>query len=117
MTQETRRKEIIHMLQSCVSLETNKLASMFAVSPVTIRRDFEYFEKMGLGTTIYGGAMVNRTLPDLEEDISRHRIQEKRMIAKAAADLVQRGIRSCWTREAPSRSWPSNCWQSRTSRF
>ncbi|MEN6593620.1 MAG: DeoR/GlpR family DNA-binding transcription regulator [Clostridiaceae bacterium] len=91
MTQEERRKEIIHMLHSDVSLETNKLASMFSVSAVTIRRDFEYFEKLGLVTTTYGGAMVNRTLPDLEEDISRQRIHEKRMIAKAAADLVKPG--------------------------
>lgn len=93
MTQEMRRKEMIHMLQTSISLDTNKLAIMFGVSAVTIRRDFEYFEKIGLVTTIYGGAMVNRTLPDLvvKEDESRQRIREKRLIAKAAADLVQPG--------------------------
>lgn len=93
MTQETRRKEIIHMLQNSVSLETNRLAALFGVSPVTIRRDFEFLEKMGLITTIYGGAMVNRTLPDIEmeEDIPRQRIQEKRLIARAAAELIKPG--------------------------
>lgn len=93
MTQSMRRKEIIHMLQSNVSLETNKLASTFGVSMVTIRRDFEYFEKMGLVTSIYGGVMINRTLPELvlEEDIPHQRIREKRLIAKAAADLIQPG--------------------------
>lgn len=93
MIQETRRKEIIHMLQNSVSLETNKLAALFGVSPVTIRRDFEFLEKMGLVTTIYGGAMVNRTLPDIEmeEDTSRQRIREKRLIAKAAVDLIKPG--------------------------
>ena len=93
MTQETRRKEIIHMLQDNISLETNKLAALFDVSPVTIRRDFEYLEKMGLVTSIYGGAMVNRTLPDIEieEDSPRQRILEKRQIAKAAAALINPG--------------------------
>lgn len=93
MTQEKRRKEIIHMLQDNVSLETNKLAALFEVSPVTIRRDFEYLEKMGLVTAIYGGAMVNRTLPDiaLGENIPRKRIQEKRGIAKAAAAMIKPG--------------------------
>ena len=79
------------MLHSSVSLETNMLAAKFAVSPVTIRRDFEHFEKMGLVTTIYGGAIVNRTLPDIETDSSHYRIQEKRLIAKAAAELVKPG--------------------------
>lgn len=93
MTQEMRRKEIIHILQCSVSLETNQLAAMFGVSPVTIRRDFEYFEKMGLVTTIYGGAMVNRTLPDLDsqEDEPQQKIHEKRLIARAAAELIQPG--------------------------
>ncbi|MGE5614522.1 MAG: DeoR/GlpR family DNA-binding transcription regulator [Bacillota bacterium] len=91
MTREARRQEIIHMLQSNVTLETNKLASMFGVSPVTIRRDFEYLERMGLVTTIYGGAMVNRTLPDIEIDQPRQRIHEKRLIAKVAAELIKPG--------------------------
>ncbi|MDR0390251.1 MAG: DeoR/GlpR family DNA-binding transcription regulator [Spirochaetaceae bacterium] len=93
MTLETRRKEIFHLLQNNVSLETNKLAAMFGVSPVTIRRDFEYLEKSGLVTTIYGGAMVNHTLPDmgLEEDTGRLIILEKHLIAKAAAELLKPG--------------------------
>jgi DeoR family fructose operon transcriptional repressor len=91
MTQEERRKEIIHMLQSSVSLETNTLAERFEVSPVTIRRDFDHFERIGLVTAIYGGAIVNHTLPDLEVDLSRYRIQEKRLIAKAAAELIKPG--------------------------
>lgn len=93
MTQELRRKEIIHMLQNSVSLETNRLAALFGVSPVTIRRDFEFLEKMGLITTIYGGAMVNRTLPDIEmdEDEPRRRIKERRMISKVAANLIKPG--------------------------
>ena len=88
-----RRKEILHMLQSNVSLESNKLATMFGVSTVTIRRDFDYFEKLGLVTSIYGGVMVNRTLPELElnEDVPYQRIREKRLIAKAAAELIQPG--------------------------
>jgi DeoR/GlpR family transcriptional regulator of sugar metabolism len=93
MTLAMRRKEIFHLLQNNVSLETNKLAAMFGVSPVTIRRDFEYLEQSGLVTPIYGGAMVNHSLPDmgLEEDIGRLIIQEKHLIAKAAADLLKPG--------------------------
>lgn len=81
------------MLKSNVSLETNKLAEIFGVSPVTIRRDFEYYENQGLLTTIYGGAMVNHTLPDKEEDGSSiiEQANEKKMIAKAAAEMVHCG--------------------------
>ncbi len=93
MTQDERRKEIIRLIQRNVSLETNKLSEMFGVSPVTIRRDFSFLEENGLITTIYGGAMVNRTLPDLPilENDSQQRINEKRQIAKLAAGLIQPG--------------------------
>lgn len=93
VSKDSRRKEIIHMLQSDVSLETNRLAALFGVSPVTIRRDFDFLEKKGLVTTIYGGAMVNRTLPDLEltEDEAGQRICERRLIAKEAAKLIKSG--------------------------
>lgn len=93
MTQDERRKEIVHLFQENVSLETNRLAEKFGVSMVTIRRDFEHFEKLGIVTPIYGGAIVNRTLPDieLEKDDSRSRLREKRLIAKAAADLIRPG--------------------------
>ena len=59
-----RQKEIIRLLQSNVSVETNKLSEEFGVSPVTIRRDFELLEQKGLVTTIYGGAIINRTLKE-----------------------------------------------------
>lgn len=93
MSKQTRRQEIFRMLQDNVSLETSKLSEKFGVSPITIRRDFEFLEEQGLITTIYGGAMVNRTLPDLPEskDESYHRIEEKRKIAKLAASFVKPG--------------------------
>ena len=95
MTQESRRKEIISMLQDSVSLETNRLAELFEVSPVTIRRDFDYLEKQGLITTTYGGALVNRTLPELEHDEhydAKRLLAEKRSIARAAAELIRPGM-------------------------
>lgn len=93
MTQEERRKEIIRLLQTQVSLETNKLASAFGISPVTVRRDFEYFEKQGFLTCTYGGAIVNHSLPKFtEKDLTPNGIiQEKRLIAKKAAELVHSG--------------------------
>lgn len=93
MTQNFRTKEIIRMLHDNVTLETTKLSEMFGVSPVTIRRDFEHLEKEGFLTTIYGGAIANRTIPDLHvaENESQQRILEKRNIAKAAAEFVKPG--------------------------
>jgi DeoR/GlpR family transcriptional regulator of sugar metabolism len=76
-----RQKEIIRLLQSNVSVETNKLSEMFGVSPVTIRRDFDFLEQKGLITTIYGGAIINRTMSDpffTEEDIKQKRLDERR---------------------------------------
>ncbi len=91
MIQEERRKEIIRLLQTNVSLETNRLAAAFGVSPVTVRRDFEYFEKQGFLTCTYGGAIVNHSLPefaraDLESTDLFH---EKELIAKEAVKLVE----------------------------
>jgi DeoR/GlpR family transcriptional regulator of sugar metabolism len=93
MTMNERRKEIIRLLQNNVTLETNKLVEMFGVSPITIRRDFEFLEKKGLVTTIYGGAMVNRTLQDQTptENLSEDIVEEKRLIAKTAAGLIRPG--------------------------
>jgi len=90
---DTGRKEIIRLLQTQVSLETNKLASAFGISPVTVRRDFEYFEKQGFLTCTYGGAIVNHSLPKFtEKDLTPNVIiQEKRLIAKKAAELVHSG--------------------------
>ena len=95
MTQDARRKEIIRLLQDNVNLETNKLACDFGVSAVTIRRDFDFLERQGLITTTYGGAIVNKTLPDIvdtEGSADEHkRIAEKRAIARKAAELIKPG--------------------------
>lgn len=88
-----RRKQIVRLLQTDVCVETNKLSEKFGVSPVTIRRDFDFLEEKGLITTVYGGAMINRTLQEqfFTEDESRKRIDEKRQIAKIAAGFIREG--------------------------
>lgn len=88
-----RQKEIIRLLQSNVSVETNKLSDKFGVSPVTIRRDFEFLEQKGLITTIYGGAIINRTLQDqfFPEDVKQKRIDERRRMAKIASGFIRPG--------------------------
>lgn len=88
-----RRKEILRMLQTNVSIETNKLSELFDVSPVTIRRDFSFLEDKGLITTVYGGAIINQTLQDqffIEGD-AHTRVEEKRQIAKIAAGFIREG--------------------------
>ena len=42
----------MELLQIEVTVETNKLSKLLNVTPMTIRRDFEYLEKKGLITTI-----------------------------------------------------------------
>lgn len=88
-----RRKQILRILQTNVCVETNKLSEEFNVSPITIRRDFNFLENKGLVTTVYGGAMINRTLQEqyLSEEVSNKKTNEKRQIAKIAAGFIREG--------------------------
>lgn len=89
---KNRRKEILKLLEVEISADTNKLAKMFNVSAMTIRRDFEYMSKKGLITTIHGGAMIN-TLPTLSNATQNQSegTLDKRKIAKAAAAMIKPG--------------------------
>ncbi|CCQ95334.1 putative aga operon transcriptional repressor [[Clostridium] ultunense Esp] len=88
---EDRRKKIMELLQIEVTVETNKLSKLLNVTPMTIRRDFEYLEKKGLITTIYGGAIIN-TLPTLKEQNNMTDTSlEKRNIAKECAKFIKEG--------------------------
>ncbi|GMG97769.1 DeoR/GlpR family DNA-binding transcription regulator [Tepidimicrobium xylanilyticum] len=91
MNAEERRKKIMELLQIEVTVETNKLAKLLNVTPMTIRRDFEYLENKGLITTIYGGAIIN-TYPTLKEQKDMIDTSlEKRYIAKECAKFIKEG--------------------------
>ena len=69
------------------------LSQFLDASEATIRRDLEFLEKDGLIQRTHGGAMLNQHL-DLETEY-QHRTQmfseEKRIIGKMAASLVENG--------------------------
>jgi len=88
-----RRIELFNILQADGSVEVNKMAALFNVSPVTIRRDLTLFERQQLVTTNYGGAYLNKG-SGIEPSFALKQGQmseQKQFIARAAADMIQNG--------------------------
>src|SRR5437870_4039687 len=71
----------------------NDLAQVIDVSESTIRRDIDYWHQQGALKRTRGGAICTAdgsTLPALEERAARQ-LEEKRAIARAAAERMQDG--------------------------
>src|SRR6516225_10586943 len=69
------------------------LAAAIQVSESTLRRDLDHWDRKGMLKRIHGGAMFvgdGSALPALE-DRSARQIEEKRMIARAAAARIRDG--------------------------
>lgn len=93
MTSYERRLEIFDILRENKTVDVNRLADHFGVSTMTIRRDLATFEKEGLITTTYGGAVLNREVQELDAAPS---LQSKvdltaRKIGSAACRLLTNG--------------------------
>lgn len=91
-----RRTQIADLVQQEGEVRVNKLAELFQVSEVTIRSDLDYLEKEGQLTRDRGGAIATgnsrqiKSLLGMEQRASLH-LEEKRRIARAAAQLVRPG--------------------------
>jgi DeoR/GlpR family transcriptional regulator of sugar metabolism len=90
---EERRQRVLDLVsrQGFVSLED--LAKSIAKSESTIRRDLDYWHKQGVVKRTRGGAIYlgdGTALPALEDRTSRQ-IEEKRLIARAAAARIREG--------------------------
>jgi len=88
-----RRQRVLDLVtrQGCVAL--TELAHAIRVSESTIRRDLDYWHQQGMLKRTHGGAIYlgeSIGLPPLEERTSRQ-IEEKQLVAKAAAARVRDG--------------------------
>jgi DeoR family fructose operon transcriptional repressor len=94
---ETRRAEIIEALERERYLKTADLSRRLGVSPMSIRRALSLLEERGLARRAHGGLVATPLLrlgieisPEFIHQI-RDGYQEKEVIARAGAALVQPG--------------------------
>ena len=93
MLVEERRQRLLHLIGRQGYASLTDLARAIEVSASTIRRDLDYLDNKGLIKRTHGGAMVlsdDATLPALEERSTRQ-TEEKRQLARAAADCIRDG--------------------------
>lgn len=94
MNEADRINQIINILYKEESVTSERLESLFNVSPVTIRRDLQKLSEKGLIIRYRGGAMLARSTlghePTLNERETEN-LKKKRVIAKEAASLVKDG--------------------------
>jgi len=91
---EERRAILLRELQDKGYIEVTATASHLDVSAATVRRDLTRLEQEGHLIRTRGGAVRvgKSTTLELPYDIKRHRrIEEKRRIATAAAEMVHNG--------------------------
>ncbi|HET6785152.1 MAG TPA: DeoR/GlpR family DNA-binding transcription regulator [Erysipelotrichaceae bacterium] len=87
---DKRRKEILSLLEDNPKLNAIDLSQHFNVSPLTIRRDFQYLEDRNCIQRFYGGVHLVEGFRDKDKrdnDIERR----KNLIARKAAEYVENG--------------------------
>jgi DeoR/GlpR family transcriptional regulator of sugar metabolism len=90
---EERRQKVLELVTERGFMALSDLAKVLNTSESTIRRDLDYWGHHGQLRRTHGGAMScddGNNLPALEERQSRE-IEEKRLIARAAAARIQDG--------------------------
>ncbi|HEY7426545.1 MAG TPA: DeoR/GlpR family DNA-binding transcription regulator [Gemmataceae bacterium] len=93
MLVEERRQRVLDLVSERGFIALTDLAQTIDVSESTLRRDLDYWHKQGLLRRTHGGAMFvgdAATLPALEER-SASQLDEKKLIARAAAARIQDG--------------------------
>lgn len=90
-----RQQHILQHLRNSQTAGIEELADLLKVSPITIRRDLQIFEKKGLVTRFHGGATINKAKAaedsDIQDDSRTSLLPQKHAIAKYAASLVENG--------------------------
>jgi len=87
---EERRKTILSILSKEPGINAETLAQRLEVSPVTIRRDLQYWEEKNRISRHYGGAKIVQTFKEAHSELNDIEIR-KNMIAKRAAEFVDDG--------------------------
>ena len=88
-----RQQQILTLLTARGYTNVTELAARFNVTTETIRRDLNELEKQNLVNRIHGGAIAAaKRTPELEyQNRGQFLIQEKKEIARCAADLINDG--------------------------
>lgn len=88
-----RLNKIKELLFSKKRVDVMELSELFSVTEVTIRRDLDKLEQMGVLTKTYGGAVLNEELVPAANAVEEEDefIEEKRMIGRIAARLIEDG--------------------------
>ncbi len=88
---EKRRIELMNLIQQEKTLSVEKIASLFNVSPITVRRDLEKLQERGLISKVHGGAILKDSL--VQEPVFDERVklftEEKDKIAKEASKRIK----------------------------
>jgi DeoR/GlpR family transcriptional regulator of sugar metabolism len=90
---EERRQKVLELVSRQGFVSLTDLAQTIKVSESTLRRDLEHLHQQGLLRRTHGGAIHagdGAALPALEER-SAAQLDEKRLIARQAADRIQDG--------------------------
>jgi DeoR/GlpR family transcriptional regulator of sugar metabolism len=90
---EERRQRVLDLLAQKGAMALAELAAVVEASESTLRRDLDYWTKRGVIRRTHGGAVYigdGAALPPLEERADRS-IEEKRQIARAAAERIRDG--------------------------
>ena len=91
MIVEERRQKVLELVNERGFIALGELAKTLKASESTIRRDLDYWNQHGLIKRTHGGAMFrDDALPALEER-SSNQLDEKRVIARAAAARIRDG--------------------------
>ena len=98
-----RRARIVELLEERRAVRVSVLSETLGVSEMTIRRDLEQLEQAGLLSRMHGGAILKRRMveePLYATNVRAHS-EEKRRIAKAAAQARSCPARPCSSAPAP----------------
>ena len=93
MLVEERRQRVLNLVSSRGFVALDDLARDLGASHSTIRRDLDFWHKHGSVRRTHGGAIYvgdATVLPALEER-SASQLEEKRAVARAAADRIRAG--------------------------
>jgi DeoR/GlpR family transcriptional regulator of sugar metabolism len=92
---DKRRSYILDELRRKDFVRVAELSEHFSISQVSIRRDLEKLERLGLITRIHGGAtLATATSPGQARPVrQQHHVQEKQRIGRRAAQLIKEGDR------------------------
>ncbi len=92
-SQQERMDEVVRLLQARDSMQVAELAKMFSISEVTVRSDLTALAKLGLVARVRGGVRsIREDNSEVGFDLRlRLEVERKRVIAKAAAAMVNEG--------------------------